>query len=188
MRPVSVSVIGAAGNSAWIPVNALGISPTLSLAASLTEDANGITYSVQHTYQDFGPDALVPVAIARVGTVATVTFNNPHGLVTGDSLIVQGSGSAVLDSQVDAGGRPIGWDVTATSPVALTYTVANSGPVAALPSAQAMGHRVFSVTALTTQTTRQFANLPFAVAAVRLKVTLWTAGGAILDVLYPMGR
>ena len=74
MRPIK-QTLDALGNAPWIPVNfrtndfGVGIGVNVSSGGVLT-------YSIQHTF-DLVSDA-VSVSIARITTVATVTFDDPH--------------------------------------------------------------------------------------------------------------
>jgi hypothetical protein len=146
--------------------------------------AAGITYSVQHTFDgiDFANDSR-PVAISRAGTVATVTDLGPkglgHGLSTGDSLIIRGSGSTNLDTLVySPGPGDASVDITVTSNTQYTYPVANTGPAADGGYARALTNRVFPHAVLVAQTARADGNYAFNIRACRLKLTAYT-GGAV---------
>lgn len=187
MRPVKVT-LNALGYSPWVPIDYLAAWFGIGVAVVLSEDAN-LTYTVQHTF-DF--DTLAAdtqlITISRAGTTATVTDPGPHGvghgLTTGDSVIIRGSGSAVLDSPPPVFGQgDVGWNVASTpSPTTYTYTVANSGPTTDSGNAKSLRLRVFP-SSLAAQTARGTATYNYPVRSIRLYVSSYTAGFADMMVL-----
>jgi hypothetical protein len=131
------------------------------------------------------------VKISRTTTVATVTDPGPlgwgHGLTTGDSVIVKGSGSPLnLDSPYAPAPQlgDMGYTVASTpSTTTYTYTVANSGATADTGNAHVTRLRVFPHAALAAQTTRQNGSINNPVKAVRLYISAWVAGFADLLIL-----
>src|SRR5882724_12401563 len=101
MRPVRVTM-NALGVSQWIPIDALESWFGIGIACIPSEDAN-LTYTVQHTF-DFSQtnpnNSTNLITITRAAGRATVTDFGPngigHGVTTGDSVIIRGSGSPVL--------------------------------------------------------------------------------------------
>ncbi len=183
MRPIRETV-SAVGNSQWVPINYLQRAIQIGLAVVPWSTATGLTCVVQETLDDISASNIV--TIARVTTTATVTDTGPlglgHGLSTGDSVIIKGSGSTNLDSPLAANGNgDLGVTVTVTSATQYTYTVANSGPTAA--TAKATQLRVATVTGFTAVSTRTVGNIGFPVTAVRLAVSALTAGAVDLLVL-----
>jgi hypothetical protein len=186
MRPVCQTV-GSAVAGPWIPLDYIESWFGVSLFVTLSEDASGITYTVDFTGDDTGPVGVRPVKISRTTTVATVTDVGPssgqypydtgahHGLVTADSVVIQSSGSANLDGTFPVASAP--------SPTTYTYTVANSGPAADNGNAKVNALRVFSHTVLTAQTVRNFGTFNYPVRATRLRLSAWTAGQATLCIL-----
>ena len=168
--PISVSQ-GALGASPWIPLDWEQRPFDVALAASLDYLGN-LTYTVQ--YSPDNPNKPLFVGISRTTTVATVTFVNPHGLVVNDSLPVFGSGDPNLD----------GVQIVASVPSAttLTYAVSNTGLTSGLPSSQGIPMRVFTFTPMSAQTTKADGNMSAPCAAVRIKVTAYTAGVVTLSV------
>lgn len=195
MRPVRVT-LNAAGYSQWVPIDYIESWFGVGLGVALSEDGN-LTYSVQFTFDDpriDTSDSTSLVTISRTTTVATVTDSGPlgigHGLTTGDSVLIKGSGSANLDSAVGAGGvapfgqGDIGLNVASTPSIStFTYAVANSGATADGGNAHIARMRVFNHFTIATQTTRQNGSLNYPVKAVRLYVSLYTAGFADLTIL-----
>jgi len=192
MRPAYLA-LSAVGITPWIPVDRLQETIAIGVAVTLSEDAN-LTYTVHHTFDPLASDYALPITIARAGTVATVTFPYQHGLVTGDSLIVTGSGSSVLDSQpfpqqigppfASNINQPVPWAVASTpSPTTLTYTCANSGSTASAGPTMALIQRVFPNATLAAQTAKGFAAYTLPISAVRLNITVYTAGFAQIGVL-----
>jgi hypothetical protein len=166
----------------WIPLDYLQRPFNVGLFVSLSQDASGITYSVEYSPDNpnAGKSVANPVAsLSRTTTTATLTFTNPHGLVTGDSVTVVNSGDPNLDGTYTA---------AATSTTALTYTVANTGAAAGSPYTQAVPMRVFPHATLVALLVRAAGNFAFPCWAVRLHITAWTAGSATLEVNQGFGR
>jgi hypothetical protein len=190
MRPIRVT-LNAAGYSQWIPIDYVESWFGVGLAVVLSEDGN-LTYSVQFTLDETRLDQNVVnsrVTISRTTTVATVTDAGPlligHGLTTGDSVIIKGSGSTNLDSAGPLyGNGDVGFNVASTpSTTTFTYAVASSGASADTGNAYIVRLRVFTHATLAAQTTRQNGSLNYPVKAVRLYVSAYTAGYADLLVL-----
>jgi hypothetical protein len=199
MKPVKVTM-NAVGYSAWIPIDYTEAWFGVGVAVVLSEDGS-LTYTVQHTFDDPSPldytNPNIPlVTIARAGAVATVTDLGPygigHGLTTGDSVIIQSSGSpAVLDSQPPQPPFPangiIGWNVASTpTNTSYTYACANSGPTTDNGNAKAVRLRVFPST-LAAQTSRGTVTYNYPVRAIRLNVTAYAAGYVDMLVLQGVG-
>lgn len=187
MRPIKVTVtptLAGGAASPWIPLEYAARTFNVGLFASLSEDATGITYSVEYSPDNPNPSRATanPVAsLSRTTTVATLTFAQAHGLVAGDAVNVWNSGDPNLDGSQAVASTP--------SPTSLTYTVANTGAAAGSPYTQAAPMRVFAVQAnLTAATTRQSGALATPCFAVRLHITAWTAGSATLEIVQGLGR
>src|SRR6267378_2440928 len=98
-QTVTPTVAGGAAGP-WIPLDYLQRPFNVALMVSLSQDASGITYSVEYTPDNpnSSKNTANPVAsLTRSTTTATLTFANPHGLVTGDAVVVYNSGDANLD-------------------------------------------------------------------------------------------
>jgi hypothetical protein len=181
MRTTVQVSAAAAGSSAWVPVSDFQNPFSVSLFASFESGGSG-TYKVQHTPDD--PQALHGVtSITRVGTTATVT-DVAHGLATGDSLQVFGTG----DSNLDTPTAGLGVDVTVVDANTYTYTVANTGATAAKLGAKVNTLRVFDHPIMTGLTGRQDGNYSFPVRATRARVTVAGAGLLDLSVIQVEGR
>jgi hypothetical protein len=195
MRPVKVTM-NAAGFSPWVPIAYNESWFGVGVAVILSEDAS-LTYTVQHSFDDpiLQYDPTNAVTIARSGTTATVTDNGPlgigHGLSTGDSVIIQSSGSTALDSPgpvltdgiTGIARGTVGWNVAST-PTNKTYTylVANSGPTTDGGNAHVARWRVFAST-LASQTARGTVTYNYPVRAIRLYISAYSAGFADMIVL-----
>lgn len=161
--------IGSATSSAWQPIDykqkafAVGLAGIISSGASLT-------WKVQHTFDDLG--RLQPFTASRTTTTATVTLPD-HGLTAGDSIQVQYAG-APFDGYYAV--------ASVSDQNTFTYTVANSGAAASLPTAQLVAMRVFDNSVLVSQTGRKDANYAFPVTACRLVCTAYTSGKVTLIV------
>ena len=112
-----------------------------------------------------------------------------HGLTTGDSVVIKGSGSANLDSPLPLFGQgDVGLSVASTpSTTTYTYAVANSGATADGGNAKVLRQRVFTHSTLVGQTTRQTGTYNYPVRAIRLYVSAYTAGFADMLVLQGIG-
>lgn len=166
----------------WLPLDYVQRPFNVSLFVSLSQDASGITYSVEYSPDNpnAGRSTANPVAsLTRTTTTATLTFTNPHGLVTNDSVTVVNSGDANLDGT---------YTVTATSTTGVTYTVANTGATVGSVYTQAVPMRVFPHATLVGLTARAAGNFAFPCWACRLHITAWTAGSATLEVIQGYAR
>jgi hypothetical protein len=169
MRPTSVTV-GAAGPSAWIPINRYQTPLNIGFGVTLSSGAT-LTYKIQHTFDD--PQETYACQITRSTTTATVVLTD-HGLVVNDSITVSGAG-APLD-----GTYTVASVVDANS---VTYTVANSGATVSAPGARLAKHRVFDHEQVTGKTANEDGNYAYSVCAIRLNVTAYTGGKATLTVI-----
>jgi hypothetical protein len=168
--PVSVTQ-GAAGASAWIPLDIQQRPFVVALAASLDYLGN-LTYTVQ--YSPDSPWRTQYVTISITGTTATMTFPAAHGLVVGDSVTVLNSGDTHIDGVYAVASVP--------SATTLTYTVSGTTLTNALPPCQCVPMRAFNLSGMTGLTARADGNFNAPVAAVRINVTAYTAGKVTLEV------
>jgi hypothetical protein len=181
MRSPLKQTVAAVGAGPWIPVDYLQRPFNVGLFVSLSEDAAGITYSVEHTPDN--PNNLkgnTVASLTRSTTVATLTMSSAHGLSAGDSVTVFGSGDPNLDGTYAVASTP--------STTSLTYTVANTGATAGGPYTQAILMRVFPHDYMAAQTTRQDGNYAFPVMAIHLHVTALSAGSATLEITQGYAR
>lgn len=183
--PLKTTIAGAPGISPWQVLDYVQRPFSVGLFASLSEDASAAaTYSLEYTPDN--PNSTKGtrnpvVSLARAATVATLTWANAHGLVTGDAVKVYNSGDPNLDGDQTVASTP--------SPTSVTYTVANTGAVTGMPYTEAVGLRVFALpAAVTAATTRQSAALTTPCWAVRLRVSALTAGSISLEVVQGYGR
>ncbi len=182
MRPIKITQ-AAVGASPWVPLDYLQRPFNVALAASLSEDASGITYSVEWTPDNPNPgrkESNPVVSLSRTTTVATLTLAKDHGLNTGDSVTVYGSGDANLDGTYAVASTP--------TTKSLTYTVANTGATAGANSTQAILMRVFPHDFMAGLTARADGNIAFPVLAVRINNTAYTGGSSTLQVTQGYGR
>jgi len=175
MRPQSVSV-SSATTSAWVPLDRAQAAFGVGFNVDLDSTASGITFSIEHTFDDLG--TIKVGTIARSGTTVTVTTGAVHNLNTGDSVIVlnanQLTGAAGLDGQQT---------VTVSSSTVFTYTSGTSGTVATSPmSVQLILLRVQPNSTITGNSASVDGNYAFPITAMRLNVSAWTAGTATLTV------
>jgi hypothetical protein len=184
-------MLNAAGYTQWVPIayNENWFGATIACIPS--EDSN-LIYAVQLTFDYDNADyrkLYSPVSISRSGTTATVTWAGPqglgHGLTTGDSVIIKGSGSTVLDSPGAAfGPGDLGWQVASTpSNKTFTYVVTNSGATADTGATTIAPMRVFNHATLVNQTSRQADTINYPARAVRLYISSYTAGYCDMTVL-----
>ncbi len=149
----------------------------VALFSSLSFDGN-LTYKVEYTPDN--PQKVTPASITRAGTVATAVFAAAHGLSVGDSVTVINTTEPNL-----AGTFPVASVPNATS---LTYTVANTGLLAAHPAAGAVLMRVFPHDTMVNLTAKADGNFQFPVMACRVNVTAYTAGSVTLEIVQGHAR
>lgn len=171
MRTTTISQ-SAIGVSPWIQVNYRQSPFSASVAVDLDSVASLITYTVEHTFDDFGAFQQV-ASIVRVGTTATVTYNTPHDLNTGDAIIIKMSSVPGLDGQ---------FTVTVVTPTLLTFTSPISGSATAESGAQVTNLRVFPKANMSAKTTSAEDTYIAPVTGIRLNVTALSAGKATLIV------
>jgi hypothetical protein len=176
----------------WVPVNYLQLNFNVALYGLPSAAISGLAYSAQYTADD--QSELRPISWTQSTT--TVTINDPvyqrtpgaqslpHGMSTGDSVTIQGSGTGVLANGTQAVGFDGTYQVTVTSPTQYTITVT--------PSQTASGQgtvtlaRVFTTTGIPAATAiRANTNLNQPATAVRLAVATMTGG--TLDFLVIQG-
>jgi len=194
MRPVRVS-LNAAGYSQWVLLDYIESWFGVTIAGIPSEDAS-LTYSAQFVLDydtiQTGRQTQAAVSISRSGTTATVTDYGPnglgHGLTTGDSVIVKGTGSTVLDSPAATIGQgELGWQVASTpSAHSWTYTVTNSGATSDQGTTSLVRLRVFPHTVLNAVTARTTGSINYPVRGVRLYISSYSAGYCDLLVLQGM--
>lgn len=181
MRAPFTQALTAVGAGPWIRVDFQQRPFVEGMFLSFSEDANAITVSVEHTPDN--PDLFVPCAVAVVGTVATLTFAQPHGLVTGDSVLLNNT-QGQLASGYD-GTYPV---ASTPSTTTLTLTVTGGGPAAGALTSRAALMRVFADAVLAAKSARAYAANQVPVLASRLHVTALTAGTAYLEIVQGHAR
>lgn len=172
--PVKVSQ-SAAGPSLWARVDYQQRPFVEGLFCSLSEDASGITFSVEHTPDN--PDLMIPFTASRTTTVLTLTFAAPHLLVTGDNVGIYNSS---FNGNYAVASTP--------STTTLTVAVPNSGPTTDIPTAVAALCRVFADATIAGKTARIYGNNLVPVLASRINNTAWTAGTSTLEIVQGHAR
>lgn len=165
----------AAGASAWARVDFQQRPFVVGMFCSLSEDASGITFSVEHTPDN--PDLFVPITAARAGTVLTITTAAPHGLVTGDAVTLNNSS---FNGQYPVASTP--------STTTLTVAVPNAGPTTDLAISRAALCRVFADATIAAKTARIYGSNLVPVLASRINNTAWTAGTSYLEIVQGHAR
>lgn len=161
---------GAAGASAWMPLDTRKNPTSVSLAGTVTSGAT-LTYKVQHTFDPV--QNVQPCSITRVTTTATLTLAD-HGISsTSDSITVVGAGAPFDGTYAVAG---------ITDANVITYTVANSGATSTGGGAGVVVMRVFDHDTMTGKTANDDSNYAYPPTAVRLNVTAYTSGKATLTI------
>lgn len=178
MKPVAR--LNAAGFSIPIPVdykqNAFGIG-----MAGVPSSGAGLTWSVQHSFDDPGPDGERTVQISQTTTVITVSndrglarlnagaafqYDLGHGLSVGDSVFLKSKVPGVQGH----------WPVASVTD-AFTYTLTSSiSQSAADAYATSNDFRWFNNATLVGQTARLDGNYAFPPRLVRFVVTAYTSG------------
>lgn len=194
-RYTAVGKVATDGNI-LVPVNRMQIAFLLSIGILLSSDATGGASTVQFTYDDLGPDWLLPVTVSQTTTVITVTDPNlpsKGGIAVGDVGRIAGTGIVGLDGE---------WPVAST-PTPTSYTLTSTTNQSAVSNNGKAGiYRLFSSLITSAANARAFGNLSSglaaatgtgilnagAVSAVALNVTALTTGSIYLQLLEAMGR
>ena len=181
MRPTSVS-LSAAGYSNWIPVDYLARSFGIGFGCALSNGA-ALTFSVQHTFDDPGPQGSRPVTVVTAGsTTATVTdLSMPTSAlpVVGDGVVIQGSGSSIIDGQ---------WNIASIiSATQYTVTLGQSSTLTSQLGTLANTLRAWPHAVVSGVSSRIDGNYAFPIQALRLYVSAYTSGSVSLTLLTPSG-
>lgn len=181
MKPVVR--LGAAGFSAPVPVDYLANAYGIGLAGVPSSNAN-LTWGVQHTFDDPGPDGAFPVTYTQVAST-TITVTDLRA-VNG----IQGHGLSVADSVFLNGiaNTPDGPYQVASVISQTQYTVTSLVNQTAAGSAVGHNFRWFNHVSLVTQTGRLDGNYAFPVRCLRLNVSIYAAGYVDLIILMGSGR
>lgn len=175
MRPVTYT-LSAAGVGPWVPLDYLSTPFNVGIGVTLSADAAGVTYDVEHTFDDLF-DRLQISAISRVAAVGTIVFYQEHLLVVGDWVGVDAFG-APFDTE-------LGVVASVVDPFTITYAVPNSGPLSVAPASfgRVRKARVFDHEFLVAQAASADGNYAFPCRAARLNVTAIGAGDVSFTVV-----
>lgn len=178
----TIQTLSAAGYAPWVTLDYLEAPFSVGLGGILSSNAN-LTWGVQYTYDDIGPQGGRSVSIVQnASTTATITdIGDPswtgqpgHGLSAADSVVIQGS-------QIGIDGT---YQVAAvTNQTTYTITTAINQTASGGPSSTVNGLRVYTHSVLTALTTRKDSNIAAPVRACRLVCTAYTAGYVQLCIL-----
>lgn len=175
--------LGALGFSAPIPISYQENTFAVGLAGIPSSNAN-LTWGVQHTFGDTGPDGEAEIQASQALTVLTITDNRlqsgiqGHGLSVADSVVLRGI-SGVADGSYQV--------ATVVSQTSYTVTALSSQTLTAVQGF-AKNFRWFNHVSLVTQTGRLDGNYAFPVRAVRLNVSVYVAGYVDLMILQGSSR
>jgi len=177
MAKVKKQLLASAADGEWISVPHTGLQGSfgIGVGCGLSTSAN-LTYSVEYTMDD--PQLKQDVSITRSTTTATITFTAGgtaynHGLITGDSITVAGSGDSNLDGT---------YSFTRTSDTAGTYTVADTGISSA--KAKCVTMKVFTATDFSSLTVAAQGGFVLPVTAVRSTISSYTAGQLTVNFVF----
>lgn len=168
---------GALGFSVPIPVDYRSAPFAIGVMGIPSSNAT-LTWTVQHTLDDPGPDGAFPVTYSQTTTTITVTdtrqFNGitGHGLSVADSVFLNG-----------IAGTPDGAYQVATVVSQTQYTVTSAVSQTASGNAIAHNFRWDNHVSLVNLTGRQDGNYAFPVRALRLNISAYTAGYMDLIIL-----
>lgn len=166
-RPSTVR-LSSATFSDWIAVNRM---TEFALAFAVEMSSNGnLTYSVQHTLDDLWERT--DCRLSRSTTSLTVNKTN-HGLSANDWVQISGSPGGIWDGEYAV--------ASITSQNAFVVTVADSGVTSGRGWVQTA--RVMDHPEIDDETASADGNYEFPPRAVRLIITVWTAGYADLTVI-----
>lgn len=163
--------LAEAGSTVWLPLDTKLTNFQAALGVSLSNGAT-LTYTVQHTLSDLGNNQ--DCTISQSTTVATVTLND-HGLVVGDSVVVD----KIINNTNLSGTRAVASVIDANQ---FTYTADNSATVAATDT-KLVALNVFPHATLVNNTASADGNYLFPVSATRLTITAYTDGSARFEVI-----
>lgn len=168
---------GAVGFGPAIPVDYRSVAFAVGVMGILSSNAT-LTWGVQHTLDDPGPDGAFPVSYSQTTTTITVTDLRSLNGVTGHGL-------SVADSVYLTGiaGTPDGNYQVASIVSQTQYTVTSAVSQTASGNAAAHNFRWDNHVSLVNQTTRADGNYAFPVRAIRLNVSAYTAGYIDLIIL-----
>ena len=170
MKPQK-QTLSAVGSTDWLPVDWRGDQYGIGVGANVSS-GGALTYSVEYTFDN--PYDTVAVDIARVTTVATVTFAVAHGKSVGDSITVTETREDNL-----AGTFAI---ATVPSDLTLTYTVSNTGSAA--ESAQAAVFTVFADTNFSAISASANALINTPVSMIRTSISAFTSGNLTTNYIF----
>lgn len=168
---------GAIGFSPAIPVDYRSVPLGIGIIGIPSSNAT-LTWGVQHTLDDPGPDGAFPVTYSQTTTTITVTDTRQFFGVTGHGL-------SVADSVYLTGiaGTPDGNYQVATVTSQTVYTVTSAVSQSAAGNAVAHNFRWDNHVSLVTLTGRQDGNYAFPIRAIRLNISAYTAGYLDLIIL-----
>ena len=196
MRPVQIGLnglptSGLLGASPWVPIDYLQMAFGVGLGVTVSPVGATLNVSVQHTFDELGPQALRAATLTQTTTVITVTDTGPtalqgfgnglgsHGLAVGDYVKIEGSGFANVDGEYTI--------ATIVSSTQYTLTSAVSQSISSLLFAQVKTARVFAHTSLVNLTARANGSYGFPISAVRLLMNSYSNGTAVLSILQGAG-
>jgi hypothetical protein len=170
--------LGATGAGDWVVIDseqeAFGVGYFVGVQASST-----LTFKIQHGWSVVPQDEQQFNTLTRSTTTATLKVPSALTVKVGDSIVVRGAG-APFDGTFDVAG--------VTNQTTITYTVANSGPTTAPLGGFVRLIRTIDDPVVTGKTSSTEGNLAFPCSHIRLNLTAWAAGAAVLTVLQPSGN
>jgi len=167
----------AAGFGPAIPVDYRSVPFAVGVMGILSSNGS-LTWGVQHTLDDPGPEGSLPISYSQTTTTITVTDRRVvsgvagHGLSVADSVFLRG-----------ISGTPDGNYQIASVISQSQYTVTSAVSQTAAGNGSANNFRWDTHVSLTGQTTRADGNYAFPVRAIRLNVSAYTAGYIDLIIL-----
>lgn len=179
MRTQVQATGSAAAATPWVPVSDSQNPFNVGLFPSAAQDFAATSYQIQYTPDD--PQAKVQVTFTTTGTTATVTDPN-HGMLTGDSVVVTGTGTSIDTT-------PAAADVTVIDDNTYTYTTGAAPPAKGVANVAKM--RVFSQAVVNSPfaaTNRVGVLLQAPCRAVRVRLAGWTVGILSLLVIQAASR
>lgn len=199
MRIVRYSyTANAAGQTPPIPVNYMQPTFNVALAVLPSAAATGLSCKAQYTMDDQSTKR--EVNWTQAAQVVTITDGpqsfgqsaslpsqiNPHGLVTGDTVTIEGTGSGILSTGAPAVSFDGNYSVTVTGPN--TYTIPVTPNQTASGNARAIPQRWSDTTAIPAATAARLqANTLQPATAFRFVVAALTTGTVDFLVLQGIG-
>jgi hypothetical protein len=170
--------LGATGPGDWQVIDteqtAFGVGYFVAVQQGST-----LTFKIEHGWSVLPTDEQQYSSITRSTTTATLKVPSALTVKVADSIIVKGAG-APFDGTFQV--------ASVTNQNTITYTVANSGATTAITGGFVRLIRTIDDPVVVSKSSSTEGNLAFPCSHIRLNLTAWSAGAAVLTLLQPSGN